>query len=116
MARGNHELGELLLNSGGKVFSGKNKSTPLHAAVSSGNPKCVEFLLENGHLPVPLDKEGFTPLHLAAILDDSGPLEMLLSKNVNIEVPARGSKLLALHCAALTGRTMNCKLLVEKGA
>lgn len=116
MLQGNVGLGKLLLDAGAKSFSGKNKSTPLHAAVSSKNPACVEFLLENGHLPVPLDKEGFTPLHLAATLDDSGPLAMLLEKNVNIEVPARGSKLLALHCAALAGRTENCRLLVEKGA
>eukprot|EP01094_Clydonella_sp_ATCC50884_P002923 TRINITY_DN12242_c0_g1_i1.p1 TRINITY_DN12242_c0_g1~~TRINITY_DN12242_c0_g1_i1.p1 ORF type:complete len:569 (+),score=179.37 TRINITY_DN12242_c0_g1_i1:85-1791(+) len=116
MLRGNVNLGKMIADAGGKVMSGKNKSTPLHAAVSSRNPACVEFLLENGHLPVPLDKDGWTPLHLAAVLDDPGPLAMLLEKNVNIEVPCRGSKLLALHCAALTGRTENCKLLVEKGA
>jgi len=53
-----------------------DKSTPLHAAVSAGFPDCVRFLLENGHQPVPLDKAGFTPLHIAAILENPGPLKM----------------------------------------
>jgi hypothetical protein len=44
----------------------ENRRTALHFVAGLGNEECVQLLMEAGAEVEPADKEGFTPLHIAA--------------------------------------------------
>lgn len=53
--------------------------TPLHLAVITRQVKVVEVLLRAGADPSLLDKDGRSPLHLAALAGDNTTLRPLLA-------------------------------------
>uniref|UniRef100_A0A673BV06 RHD domain-containing protein n=1 Tax=Sphaeramia orbicularis TaxID=375764 RepID=A0A673BV06_9TELE len=55
------------------------QQTPLHLAVTTRQVKVVEVLLRAGANPSLLDKDGRSPLHLAALAGDSATLRPLLA-------------------------------------
>ncbi|KAL8728852.1 MAG: hypothetical protein Q9181_005196, partial [Wetmoreana brouardii] len=82
---------------------GFNRVTPLHLAVSSGQPDTVRLLLEYG-----ADKEATTPsgetaLFLAARNADRDTVKLLLDFGADIEGRTRETKEYPLHVAAANG-------------
>lgn len=53
--------------------------TPLHLAVITRQVKVVEVLLCSGADPSLVDKDGRSPLHLAALAGDNNTLRVLLA-------------------------------------
>lgn len=89
---------------------------PIHDAARMGKRKDVESILKN--LPSARDARtelGITPLHYAAMNEDSGPLNALIAAGASVN--ARDSEgRTPLHMAAFSTRTANGKLLLEAGA
>jgi ankyrin repeat protein len=89
---------------------------PIHEAARLGNRLAMEKLLRENpaQRDTPTDY-GSTPLHLAAMNADPGPLQALLAAKANLHArDQEGST--PLHMAAYTSRTKNAQLLLEAGA
>ncbi|MDA8258617.1 MAG: ankyrin repeat domain-containing protein [Betaproteobacteria bacterium] len=89
---------------------------PIHDAARMGNRQQVESILKA--TPQARDARsplGITPLHYAAMNQDSGPLKALLAAGAAVN--ARDSEgRTPLHMAAFSTRTANGKLLLQAGA
>jgi ankyrin repeat protein len=89
---------------------------PIHDAARMGKRQDVENILKN--IPSARDARtelGITPLHYAAMNEDSGPLMALVAAGASIN--ARDSEgRTPLHMAAFSTRTTNGKLLLDAGA
>jgi uncharacterized protein len=89
---------------------------PIHDAARMGNRKDVEAILKSS--PQARDARtplGSTPLHYAAMNQDSGPLQALLAAGAAVNA-RDGEGRTPLHMAAFSTRTANGKLLLEAGA
>jgi ankyrin repeat protein len=88
----------------------------IHTAAAEGNRATVERLLqENPALREVATDYGSTPLHLAAMNADPGPLQALLAAKANVHArDVDGAT--PLHMAAFATRTRNAQLLLEAGA
>jgi uncharacterized protein len=88
----------------------------LHDAARSGTQQQVQDLLsahpQQRDARTPL---GATPLHLAAINADAGPLKALLAAGANPNA-RDGEGRTPLHMAAFATRTANARLLLRAGA
>ena len=89
---------------------------PIHAAAAEGNRASVERLLrENPTLRDLATDYGSTPLHLAAMNADPGPLQALIAAKASVHArDVEGAT--PLHMAAFATRTRNAQLLLEAGA
>lgn len=89
---------------------------PIHQAALEGNRATVERLLRENpaHRDIATDY-GSTPLHLAAMNADPGPLQALLAAKANLHARDKEGAT-PLHMAAFTARTRNAVLLLEAGA
>jgi ankyrin repeat protein len=89
---------------------------PIHTAAAEGDRASVERLLrENPALRDLATDYGSTPLHLAAMNADPGPLQTLLAAKANVHArDVDGAT--PLHMAAFATRTRNAQLLLEAGA
>ncbi len=89
---------------------------PIHDAARLGRRGEVEKILKA--TPQARDARtplGITPLHYAAMNEDSGPLRALLAAGAAVN--ARDSEgRTPLHMAAFSTRTANARLLLEAGA
>lgn len=89
---------------------------PIHDAARMGRRPDVEAILKA--TPAARDARtplGITPLHYAAMNEDSGPLKALIAAGAAVN--ARDSEgRTPLHLAAFSTRTANAKLLLEAGA
>ena len=61
------------------------QNTPLHYSLFADTPEATRVLVDNGAYPLEKNKEGITPLHIAATRDDVTYLSFLLSANVSPE-------------------------------
>ena len=89
---------------------------PIHDAARMGTRKDVETILKIS--PQARDARtalGSTPLHYAAMNEDSGPLKALLAAGAAVNA-RDGEGRTPLHMAAFSTRTGNGKLLLEAGA
>ncbi len=112
----------------------KHGRTSLHTAAIKSDIKAANQALKLG-LPVDrADKDGFTPLHLAAWFGSEGIAERLLTAGANVEISAPQSPLMAdplgaskasecplsgptaLHLACYAGRGAVVELLLAKDA
>ena len=92
------------------------KEQPIHDAARTGSRQDVERILQAS--PQARDTRtalGATPLHYAAMNEDSGPLQALLAAGAAVN-PRDGEGRTPLHMAAFSTRTANGKLLLEAGA
>lgn len=97
--------------------SSRNKSTPLHHAVSSGSLPMVQLLLQNNADIYCTDADGGNVLHYAALGDteDVGIYELLLQLGADCNAEQAGGWTPILM--ALERRSLNVvKLLLEYGA
>ena len=89
---------------------------PIHDAARMGSRQDVERILQAS--PQARDTRtalGATPLHYAAMNEDSGPLQALLAAGAAVN-PRDSEGRTPLHMAAFSTRTANGKLLLEAGA
>jgi ankyrin repeat protein len=89
---------------------------PIHDAARMGKRAEVEAILKA--TPQARDARsplGITPLHYAAMNEDSGPLKALLAAGAAVNA-RDGEGRTPLHMAAFSTRTANAKLLLEGGA
>jgi ankyrin repeat protein len=89
---------------------------PIHDAARMGRRADVERLLavEPGARDARAPS-GATPLHHAALNEDSGPLQALIAAGAAVDA-RDGEGRTALHMAAFATRTANARLLLEAGA
>uniref|UniRef100_A0A673BV02 RHD domain-containing protein n=1 Tax=Sphaeramia orbicularis TaxID=375764 RepID=A0A673BV02_9TELE len=96
------------------------QQTPLHLAVTTRQVKVVEVLLRAGANPSLLDKDGRSPLHLAALAGDSATLRPLLAhlgeRHAHLVNTADFHGLQPLHLAVRRDGERCLRLLVECGA
>uniref|UniRef100_A0A7N6BFP3 RHD domain-containing protein n=1 Tax=Anabas testudineus TaxID=64144 RepID=A0A7N6BFP3_ANATE len=96
------------------------RQTPLHLAVITRQVKAVEMLLSAGADPSLLDKDGRTPLHLAALAGDNSMLRYLLAHLNECHGHLINSPdyhgLNPLHLAVRRDGERTLRLLVEGGA
>lgn len=89
---------------------------PIHDAARMGKRADVERLLKEHpewrDARTPL---GSTPLHLAALNEDSGPVKALLAAGANVNARDREGAT-PLHMAVFATRAASVKLLLEAGA
>lgn len=89
---------------------------PIHDAARMGTRQDVEKLLKENpaarDLRTPL---GSTPLHLAALNVDSGPLQALIAAGANVNAKDKEG-MTPLQMAAFATRTEHARLLLEAGA
>jgi hypothetical protein len=89
---------------------------PIHDAARLGTRQEVEKILKA--TPQARDARtplGITPLHYAAMNEDSGPLQALLAAGAPVNA-RDGEGRTPLHMAAFSTRTANGKLLLQAGA
>lgn len=89
---------------------------PIHDAARMGTRQDVEKLLHAN--PAVRDVRtllGSTPLHLAALNVDSGPLKALIAAGANVNAKDKEGAT-PLHMAAFATRTEHARLLLEAGA
>lgn len=90
---------------------------PIHDAARTGSQADVEQILEADPAmrDVPTQELGSTPLHLAALNVDSGPLKALIAAKANVNARDRNDAT-PLHMAAFATRSEHAKLLLNAGA
>lgn len=94
---------------------GKNE-LPIHDAARLGTREDVERLLKaDPKLRDARTEMGSTPLHYAALNENSGPLKALLAAGANINARDKEGAT-PLHMAAYATRSEHAKLLLEAGA
>lgn len=95
---------------------GKNE-LPIHDAARMGTRADVERILKASPAmrDVPTEAMGSTPLHLAALNLDPGPLKALIAAGANVNARDKNDAT-PLHMAAYGTRTENAKLLLEAGS
>jgi ankyrin repeat protein len=89
---------------------------PIHEAARLGNRQAVEQILRAN--PAQRDvptTHGSTPLHLAAMNADPGPLQALLAAGANVNQRDKEGAT-PLHMSAYTSRTRNAEILLQAGA
>lgn len=96
------------------------RQTPLHLAVITRQVKVVEVLLRAGADPSLLDKDGRSPLHLAALAGDNATLRPLLAhlgeRHAHLVNAPDYHGLHPLHLAVRRDGERCLRLLVEGGA
>uniref|UniRef100_A0A3Q2CEA3 Nuclear factor of kappa light polypeptide gene enhancer in B-cells 2 (p49/p100) n=1 Tax=Cyprinodon variegatus TaxID=28743 RepID=A0A3Q2CEA3_CYPVA len=95
------------------------QQTPLHLAVITRQLKVTEMLLRAGADPSSVDKDGRSPLHLAALAGDTASLRLLLAhlgeRHAHL-VNTPDYHLQPLHLAVRRDGERCLRLLVESGA
>ena len=87
----------------------------LYTAAVSGQPECVQLLLDAGALP-DVNIDGQTPLVAAVRRGHVGVVRALVAAGVNVNKASRVTRSTALHWAAANGDRDCLTLLMDAGA
>ena len=114
----NLEAAAILVEHGAKIDTRDtvNNDTALMYGVRDGKAKVAEYLLIKGANPNLTDKQGFTPLHIAASRNDIHLVRSLLAHGASIDARTSGHGRTALLIAAMSGFTDMVRALLEGGA
>lgn len=92
-------------------------TTSLQAAIMLGREAAVELLLKRGAGANTADKNGWTPLHWAALSGNCTIARLLIDKGARTDVKAHSEYgATALHFAAGIGEREMVRLLLDRGA
>ncbi|MDR1925635.1 MAG: ankyrin repeat domain-containing protein [Planctomycetaceae bacterium] len=83
--------------------------------ITKGNFSCADSLVSHGADVNAVDKNGITPLHIAAFCDNVPILETLLSHGANVNAVCNKG-MTPIHYAALFGGVETIETLIEHGA
>ncbi|KAI3931184.1 hypothetical protein MKW92_050973, partial [Papaver armeniacum] len=110
-----HEMcGDSRLNSLDEVFTSFCR-TQLHTAVISGDIKFVKTILSvRSDLALKVDRQGFTPLHLASARKSRQMVKLLLKAKPEACLIQDKDGKTPLHVAAMKDRAKIMKLLMEE--
>ncbi|XP_035387464.1 nuclear factor NF-kappa-B p100 subunit [Electrophorus electricus] len=118
-----HQIIQTVMNSPQHKYINKLnhlRQTPLHLAVITRQPKLVEVLLRMGADPTVLDRDGRTPVHLAAHTGDEATLRVLLGllgeHHAHLVNMVDFSGMFPLHLAVRKGGDRCLRVLVQAGA
>ncbi|XP_078598770.1 uncharacterized protein LOC144874471 [Branchiostoma floridae x Branchiostoma japonicum] len=111
---GNLPIVELLLAYGADPNQSKDGLSLLHLAVKRGKMRTVEVLVQAGTNRAALDREGRSPLHLAAADGHSELVDLLCLPEI-LNSPDKDG-LTALHLAADRGSLTTVRALLDTGA
>ncbi|CAL1296048.1 unnamed protein product [Larinioides sclopetarius] len=95
-----------------KKAQGNARITPLHCAAINPNPQYLTALLTSAPEYNLSDDNGWRPIHYASVCKSTGPLELLISRSINLEEPESDGNT-ALQVAALAGRAHNVDLILK---
>ena len=106
------------------VRGAPDRRSVLHWAVFNGNPAILRCLLPYYDNPNLFDEDGLTPLHLAALYDEVGYMNLLLDYGADVDPVRRQNKSLfpetmrpsPLALAAMRGSANGVRLLLNQGA
>ncbi len=98
------------------IDSVKLNQLMLYCAIKKNDSKVVEFLLKkNAALIESKDKDGATPLHLAACYGDENIIKLILSAGIAIN-STDNQLSTPLHYAAANNNISGVKILIQEGA
>ena len=89
------------------------KNTPLHVAIEWGSIEVAKFLLDKGCIIDIANDLGQTPLYFAIMHRRVDLCQLLIKKNVNVNVQATDSKETPLHLACTYNSTKLATFLLE---
>ncbi len=113
------ELIDVVLETGIFDINGvdNNGSPPLHWAIATNILEIVRHLIRKGADPTIANKEGDTPLHLAARHEEGIETISLILENERVDINSRGkNEWTALHYAIEASQPDTVRYLLKKGA
>lgn len=121
---GDLETAKLFLDAGMSVnsaeasspYGGTSRSTVLHIAIASGQPRIARFLIDNGANVNVRDDRGRQPLFTASLLGTKEIVELLVNHGAEINPSEKDSPNIPLHAALRRGHYEIAKYLISKGA
>ncbi|KAL7809063.1 ankyrin repeat-containing domain protein [Trichoderma gracile] len=115
--KGHVKVAELLIQNGADVdFSPHpSKLFPIHEAARNGDTDMVRLLIKNGADVDARDKEGWSPLMIAAHGNHIGVINLLLEQNANVNAEKQDG-VTALYIASEKGHAQAIQGLLDKGA
>ncbi|WP_353270996.1 ankyrin repeat domain-containing protein [Wolbachia endosymbiont (group A) of Hedychridium roseum] len=96
------------------VVDNENRN-PLHYAIMHGHKKIAKLFVNQLTINSK-DKNGFTPLHLAALQDDTELIDFLITKGAKINEKDAKEGYTPLHIASLYGSKKSVQILIDSGA
>nr|Q25338.1 RecName: Full=Delta-latroinsectotoxin-Lt1a; Short=Delta-LIT-Lt1a; AltName: Full=Delta-latroinsectotoxin; Short=Delta-LIT; Flags: Precursor [Latrodectus tredecimguttatus]CAA63363.1 delta-latroinsectotoxin precursor [Latrodectus tredecimguttatus]prf//2211313A delta-latroinsectotoxin [Latrodectus tredecimguttatus] len=92
-----------------------NDRSAMHAVAYRGNNKiALRFLLKNQSIDIELkDKNGFTPLHIAAEAGQAGFVKLLINHGADVNAKTSKTNLTPLHLATRSGFSKTVRNLLE---
>jgi len=106
--KGHGEILELLRKSGADV-------NIFHYAVTGDTRNVEKILNRNTKLSNKRNKDGYTPLHLAAAFGKTNMVKLLINRGANIKAKTKEG-ITPLYSAASSGKVKILDLLIKKGA
>eukprot|EP00949_MAST-11_sp_MAST-11-sp1_P004651 g4651.t1 len=90
--------------------------TALHFCVKRGHLKTADAIIDAGGFSIidSADRNGFTPLMLAAYLGNESMVSLLLQRGARLDACDHAHKLTSFHIAAYNGNTSACRLLAKE--
>ncbi|XP_018825084.1 ankyrin repeat-containing protein At5g02620-like [Juglans regia] len=107
---------EILHNCKSPAYDGPLGRTALHAAIIWDNREATDKILKKigGAITKKADQEGWTPLHLAAYLDQSNSTELLLGHDSQVAYMKNKEGRTPVHIAAHRANERLMKMIIDR--
>jgi len=118
IAKGDIKSVQALIKAGVDVHSEslKGKTTPIHLASGAGHNEILQEIIKAGANVSAVNAYGFSPLHLAAVLDDIKTIQLLINEGAKVNVTDQIDKATPLYYAIESKKFNSAMLLIINGA